>query len=493
MREASHRKIRSANALLLASVAGVAVLAGCQPERLQTAAPKAVSDDMRPLPMPELPQSVVDAPITYALDPALSALERAVPLRFGDLEKRIQIPSNKRQQIAFVAERTPFDISFRNMQLAIGTTVSYQGRGWYDPPLSPTISAGCGSDSLPPRLRVVLTTDLSLTSDWGLRTKTRLVSVAPVSNQPRDICRVSAFQIDVTDRVIKSLIPFLETRLRAVDQRIGGLDVRSRIEGWYNLLNRNIRVTDSLWLQLAPREVRLGDLSLEDSALVANVRLFARPRLVSGPRPAEVSTSLPPFTRARSEVGDSAHLLLEGLMTYPDANAVLAKALVGRSFRRFNNVVHIDSAAIFPLGGGRVALAIGLGGAVSGVAYLTGTPQLDSATRTLSVPDLDFDVSTAGALVRSLAWLKRDDIVAELRKRARVPLDPILEDTRDKVDRAINRQLAKGVALTGSVRTGRILDVAAQPRWIVVRAAATGSLGLHVDRDIPTPRRARTR
>jgi hypothetical protein len=55
----------------------------------------------------------------------------------------------------------------------------------------------------------------------------------------------------------------------------------------------------------------------------------------------------------------------------------------------------------------------------------------------------------------------------------------------------MNRELTTGVALSGEVYTGRLVDVVAMPQWLVVRAEATGSLGLYVDRAIPAPKRRR--
>ena len=66
--------------------------------------------------------------------------------------------------------------------------------------------------------------------------------------------------------------------------------------------------------------------------------------------------------------------------------------------------------------------------------------------------------------------IKKGDMVTELRKRAKLPLESLLDDTRGKVERALNRELTKGVLLTGQVRTGRLVDVIAAPRWLVVRA-----------------------
>ncbi|MES2521421.1 MAG: DUF4403 family protein [Gemmatimonadota bacterium] len=463
-------------------------LTACTSESIAPIAPLVRNGNTTVAALPDMPLSVVDAPISYALAPALVALERAVPRKFGDIEKQLEIPSNKRQKVAFAASRTPFSVQFDGKRLTIETTVSYSGRGWYDPVIGPTISASCGTDSLPPRLRVVLVTDVNVAADWNLRTKTRLVSVEPPTNTPRDGCRVSAFQIDVTDKVVNSIRPLLSSKLSAVDGKIAAFDVRTRIEKWYNLLNRSIRITDSLWLVLAPQGVRLGSLSMADTALVANVRLYARPFMVSGPKPPTMVSKLPTFDRTAGPVGDSVHLRLEGLLNYDDASAKLAQKLVGRTFRRFNQSVTIEKVRLYSLGDGRVALAVGIKGGVNGDIFLVGTPKLDTASRMLTVPDLDFDVATADGLVQGLAWLKKGDMVATLRNRAQLPLDDLLDDTRAKVEKALNRELTKGVALSGEVNTGRLVDVVAMPRWLVVRAEATGSLGLYVDRAIPPPK-----
>ena len=230
----------------------------------------------------------------------------------------------------------------------------------------------------------------------------------------------------------------------------------------------------------------MGELALTDSSLVANIRLYAQPFMVSGPKPPQAYTRLPAFTRAAAEVGDSAHLLLEGLLSYEDAsshNSMVRSAdeHSDGSTNRLKSTPH----RFYALGDGRVVLGIKLKGSIVGDAYLVGTPVLDTVTRMLTVPDLDFDVATADDLIRGLAWLKKGDLVAELRKRARLPLEPLLDETRQKVEGALNRQLTEGVMLAGTITTGRLIDVAATPRWLVVRAEATGTLALNIDRAIP--------
>jgi hypothetical protein len=443
-----------------------------------------------------MPPSVVDAPVSYAIAPLKDALEKAVPRSFGSLEQRITVKTNTRRQIAFAATRTPFKIDFQDGRLRLTTTVSYQGKGWYKPVIGPTVSASCGMFAPQPRLNVSLASDVTLSADWRLVTHTRVTSVTRASDTPRDACKVTFLEIDVADQVVNAVGPLLTSRLPAVDRGVSRIDVKARITKWFALLQRNIRITDSLWLQLAPERVQLGEIALTDSTIVAPIRLSAHPRLVSGAEPPPLDRPLPPLSMAKGDVGDSVRLYVEGLLAYDDASAVLQKQLAGRKLNRLGRSVRIDSVRLYPLDDGRVVLAVQISGGVTGLAYFVGTPQLDRATRTLVVPDLDFDVATSDALVSGLAWLRRGDLVERLRRSARFPLDGVLEKTRQRVESALNRDLTQGVELSGEVRTGRLVDVLVHPRWLVIRAEASGTLALDVDRPLrvrtlgtPAPRR----
>jgi len=466
---------------------------GCGSTELSTTAPKAATaGQFTRKPLPPLAPSVVDAPIAYALEPALTALETVVPRQFGDLSNRIPIPTNKRQTVAFAATRSPFVVAFDGTRVTLTTIVSYQGKGWYHPAIGPDISASCGINSEPPRIRLVLASDISVTPEWQVKSKTRVRSVKPFTETERDQCRATVFNIDVTDKVVNAMGPLLTERLPAVDRKVAAFDFRSKVERWYNMLNRSIRISDSLWMVLSPDQIRLGGLRLEDSALVADVRLYARPTLAYGPKPADITTSLPPLMPASLTVGDTTRLRLEGLMGYENASKLLTKQLAGRGVTRYGRRVQVKTARLYPLNDGRVALALSMEGAVRGDAYFVGTPSVDTVLRVLTVPDLDFDVNTANSLVSGLAWLKKGDLVTELRAKATVPLTELLDSTSAMAERAINRELTRGVKLVGTVQTGRLKDVVAEPAWIVVRAEATGKIGLEIDREIKV-RKARAK
>jgi hypothetical protein len=220
------------------------------------------------------------------------------------------------------------------------------------------------------------------------------------------------------------------------------------------------------------------------------VRLFARPTLVSGGRPALPPLELPPFTDAASDVGDSARIVLEARLDYALLGDAATRALQGRSFTRWNRRVRVDEVRVVGLGDGRLAVRLRFAGAVRGEGWLVGTPALDSTTGTVRVPDLDFDVATGNLLVQGLAFLQGPAVLEALRTAAVFPLGDPLDALRVRVEGAMNRELTDGVHLTARLQSARLASVHALPEALVVRAETRGQLGLGIDRAL-TPRARR--
>jgi hypothetical protein len=466
---------------LLAPFVGASILVlGCQVGSVDAPAPKLIADGVDSLPV--LPPSLVDAPITYDLTPALKRLEGSVPTTFGDINARKRSTTNRRVNTAFAAEREPFKVRFEGSTVRVSTVLEYQGKGWYNAPLAGDLFGSCGMGVARPRAVIELASTLRMTPDWKLRGKSSLTRVAPFSTEKRDQCVVTVFKIDVTDRVITTARTELDKRLIALDQKISTLDVRSPMERWWKTLQRPIRLSDSVWLLLQPRGVHMGPITGTGNTISIDVGLSGEPRVVTGPRPADGSAPLPPLQRESSDHDQALHVLLEGELGYDIANTILRKNVVGRRIRRGARWITIRDATLSGIGGGRVALAVKFDGAASGLVYLIGTPRYDPETRQLFVPDLAYDVSSSDMLVRSLEWMRRGDVQNLLRTRAQFPVADLVEKARERLERGMNRDLGQNASLVAKVATGEVLAVRATPRGILVRASANGSARLDIKR-----------
>lgn len=427
--------------------------------------------------LPSLPTSTLDIPLTLDLSPVVRELEKAVPRRFGNIDERKPV-SNKRVKIAFEATRGPFSVSLNGRTATISGVVQYKGRGWYKPPIGPEISSSCGINDQMPRARIALASDLDVTQDWKLRGKSRVTRVTPFSVERRDQCRVTVLKIDVTDRVIKATQEALEKQRPMIDRKISSINIRSRFENWWHLLEQPIRLTDSVWLLIKPSAVRMGENVGVKRTLVTALGFSASPVVVTGPKPAVTVTPLPPLHAGA--VGDGLHILLEGVIGYDLATNLLKKQIVGKKFSRAGQTLEVTDARLFGIGGGKLALELRFKGAANGHIYLVGTPRYDPATNELYVPDLDYDARSTALLARGLEWIKHDDVRAFITKNARWSIGDVMQTGKEQLTKGLNRDLAPGVQLTADVSQVEGLSVHARRTAIRLRAQADANARLTI-------------
>jgi hypothetical protein len=441
----------------------------------------------------QVPRSVLIAPIAFDLGPAIAQFEADVPRRFGSLDRRLRADSSARASIAFTASRSPFRVRVEGTEIVIETVLEYEGRAWYDPPLGPEVSAGCGGGDNPkPRLLLRIVSTPSLTPEWGLRTRTH-ADVVRFSDEPRDQCQVTFLKIDVTGKVVDAVREQMTRKLGRFDRHVARCDTRGRIEGIWRKMERPIRLTDGVWLLIQPGAAQLASFSGGGDTLIAVVRLEVRPKIVTGVRPEDSTlvTPLPPLrTTADADTVAELHLVLEGIFSYDAATGLMRKPLVGKVIRMAGRRARIEDVTLRGIGSGRVALGVTFSGGVQGRIFLTGTPRLNLVTRQLTVPDLDFDVGSTDLLTRGISRWPGGAVRDFLRANAVIPDSAALAGLERLAEHGLNRELAAGVRLEATLNGSRGMTVCATREHLVVRALAEGQARLVVDRVLA---RARTR
>ena len=382
-------------------------------------------------------------------------------------------------KVAFQVKREPFTVRLDGDTVRMTAILSYAGRVWYNPPLAPELSASCGVSGAAPRARIEVVTPLRLSNDWKLRSRTRVRTVEAFSNTERDQCEVTALKIDVTGRVIDAARKLMESKTKYVDAQVASIDVRSKFEEWWSVIQQPIRLTDTVWLAINPKAVHVGAASGSRKTLRTGIDLTAQPRIIVGKRPAIPPIPLPRQI-APSEAERGFHMMLEGVLSYDVASKLLTEELQGEKIGKGGRSVEVRTVRMFGLGGGKVALEIGFAGAARGHIFFVGTPHYDYAGDRLYVPDLDYDVASANMLVRGLAWLKHDDLRNYLRTKARWPVGGLIHEGRDQLISGLNRELSPGVRLSGEVHDVEIMGVRAAHDAVRVRAHTDGSVRLNV-------------
>lgn len=451
----------------------VIVLAACTRERAPSrvsSAAEAADEGPKP-PQPEL--SRFDVPLEFDFTPVLAIVEHAVPRTFGSINTRHPLGTDRRRQYAFEATRGAFMAFVTGSDLHLRTTLSYRARGFYDPPIGPTLSAGCGESRMRPRLVVELVTPLSLSAGWHLQSAPRIGRVAPASDSAKDRCEVSVLQLDVTERVVDAARRALTAQLPQIDRRIEEIDLTQRASRWWDALNAPIRIRDDVWLELQPERLRLGRVVGARRILTIEAGMDAYPRIVTGPQPVRDRTPLPPLARDTTVSGF--RVALEGRIDYGTASRAMTSALRGKVITKAGRSAVIQSVTATPASRGKLALTVRFDGDATGMLQLKGTPTYDARRLQIAVPDLDYSLDTDSKLIDSYVWLASDSLRALLRATAQVPVMPALELGRAMLTSGLNRTIGDVLSLAATVDSIAVRGVYVTRAGLVVHAGAMGS------------------
>lgn len=432
-------------------------------------------------------ESRLSAPVALDFTSVLERVERIVPRTFGSLDSVRMAGMDPRKHFAYEAERGPFTAFADGGRLHLRTTVSYAARAYYKPFLGPTLSAGCDKGADRPRLVLELSTPLGVTADWHLRSRVRLERVAPASAEARDRCDVSVVKYDVTPTVIAAARKALTKHLPDIDRKIAGLELRERVAGWWGALARPIRLGNGVWLLLTPQRVAIGEIGGSGHVLTIPVSVAARPRIVTSPVPPSVDVpALPALARADgASAADGFHVFMDGVIDYGAASLAVNRALALRTLSTSGRTVIVDSVAVEPAADGRLALAVAFSGDAHGVLRFVGRPVLDRRVRAITVPDLDYDLSTDDRLLGAFAWLRSDALRSLFREKAVLPVDGALERGRALLLGGLNRRIGSAVVLQATVGSLGLRALYATRGGLVVRAEATGDATVAVEPPAP--------
>ena len=126
----------------------------------------------------------------------------------------------------------------------------------------------------------------------------------------------------------------------------------------------------------------------------------------------------------------------------------------------------------------QLVLKVAFSGKRQGELYLIGTPKFDAEKQEISFPDLVFDLRTKNVLLKSAKWLFNSKITDMLRLNAHYDLKPQLDEMKKIVQKEMNREIEKGVTLSGKVESISLLGIYPGFSSLIIRVNSEGELSL---------------
>jgi len=328
-------------------------------------------------------------------------------------------------------------------------------------------------------LSLKFTSRLSIGPDWKLTTKTQSDGYAWLTDP---VVKIRFITIPIKPIADILLASQQKTISDIIDKQAVALcNVKTMIQPVWDQLQEGIAVSKDpeVWLRLTPQEIYLSPLLGYDGALVSRVGIKSVVETFLGDKPAcGKKDSIPNFILPTG-VDSSFVLNVYSEMNYDAATLLLRGLLIGKDFKSGSRQVIIQDVTMTGVSG-YALIGLDLIGSFNGRVYVYGSPRFDPSTDTVSIENLNFDISTQNLAHKTANWLLHGAILSSVKPFLKFSLRQKLLESQRMVQKTLSRaEIAKNVFLVGAVDSLRIGGVRLTDNAVRALVFAKGSM--HVE------------
>ncbi len=431
-----------------------------------------------------LPDSEIDIPIQVNLKPIYALAEKNVDQVFTSPNYPndwVQEACDTRYKYSF--RRSPLQMSGAGNTLNLGFTGFYKIIGSTrvcvsGTALSPwTPACRCGFDEPERKVNVSFSNSFSLQPNYQVK-----LAVKRNEPQPLDKCEVCFWGQDITKQVLNGLRTELDAAKSEIEKTYGTVDLRPQFQQVWDMLNRSYSLYDMGWLQINPQRIRVNSLFVKNDSLNINLGLSARP-VVRFNKPADQSSWVPDISRFSSNKGFN--IFLDAVLDYDSLSRILTKQIIGQSFTFKKGPVNkkfvFSNCRLLGSNNERLVIEVNFEGTDKGVMYLTGKPVYDKAKHLLEVKDIEFDIRSKDALLKTADWLFNRKITNTISEYARYDLNAFIDSAKAGINQQLNQEWKKGIRSEGKVGDMSLIGIYPLNKHLVIRGNCRGDLAVIVE------------
>lgn len=338
--------------------------------------------------------------------------------------------------------------------------------------LTPRIYATCGIKEPMRKMRVAYRTEIGITEDYSLISKTQLKEVKALSP-----CKITVFNYNATERIEKEVTSALKEMEVDIDKEISSISLKEDLEGVWEALKEPIDMEGFGFFAIRPRSISLSELEYNGNYVSMNALLSALP-VVQLEQPELDTTALPYLSVHKEKEGFNVEV--DVIASYDSLNAILNRSLSGQEMTLKNKLVVFDSLAVHGAADSKISLEVNFSGDKKGTLYLQGTPEIDTSNQIVSLPDLEFDLKTKNMLLRSAKWMFDKKITQKVRESAVIDINPYIDTLKLSIAESLNGEIEEGVFMKGSIESISLQDIHPRSKDLFIRARAIGKVQVNM-------------
>ncbi|MBS1936174.1 MAG: DUF4403 family protein, partial [Bacteroidetes bacterium] len=323
-------------------------------------------------------------------------------------------------------------------------------------PVSPWISGSCGFGSEPMRrVNISVSSQLSFSPDYHIHTLTKAEKL-----DATDKCYVSVFSSDVTQQVLDSIRASLVSFCTTLDETIGGMNFKTTAQPAIEKSYGKTAIGKYGYLSINPTIIRVGQLNYIKDTFSICVGTICRPELTSDSNAKTNSFSFPPLQATDNKDGIS--LYLNAVYDYAFISKLLNDTLRNKVFDYKGRTIVIKEVDVRNAGNHQVEFRIDFAGSNKGRIYLRGTPVLDTAKQSITIPDISYSLESGDLILKIAKSLFKNKIRKTLEGKSYLDIAALIKSNTPFIDSSLNKQYIDGITSAGQVNQVKLIGLLAK-------------------------------
>ena len=141
----------------------------------------------------------------------------------------------------------------------------------------------------------------------------------------------------------------------------------------------------------------------------------------------------------------------------------------------------IQNCKLYGTGNEKIIIKVNFTGTDNGTFYLTGKPVYTSETHILEIKNIDFDIKSKDALLKTSEWLFSRRIINEISKNTRFDLNTYIDSAKLQINEQLNKEWIKGIRSFGQIDDIQLIGIYPMNQSLVIRSNCSGDLSVKVE------------
>ncbi len=342
--------------------------------------------------------------------------------------------------------------------------------------LTPRIYVSCGVGEPLRKIQIGFESKIGIEANYLLKSKTSLVKTKVL-----DPCQLTFLNYDASKIIEKEISAALKEMEADIDSSIAAVDLKTPIEEVWKALQTVFPVEGMGYLNLRPQAIEIEPITFEKQTAFVTANLMLSP-VFSTDTITIQKLPLPFLSKVKSK--ENFKLPVLTIASFDTINSLLDQNMSDMVIPYKKKKIIITSAKVLGPVGSRLLFEVVFTGSKRGKLYLLGTPTYDPATRIIRFPDLEFDIRSRDALLKSAKWLFDKRLTEILRTKAEYNLTEQMELARVEIERQLNTpmEISKGqfAHFKGNLNAFNISKIELGPQEIRILLDLSGNLSIRL-------------